>query len=275
LKIGIINVGVNTSHRKLRSPIFEDGTFEFVPIPRCSPSVCPDEPGNCLECIEEYTVFPRYCELPSPNGREFSEFIPSDRLKMRTDNDPEFQTFSYGDFPSRNSRASYLKKLDSGDRLFFLARLVKWSGSHFTNEAGFYLIGFFEIEYIFDEYELADMVKSRRFDEKFDRIKNNGHMLMAQNYPKSWFNEIMGWERSWVFTGSNRSRRFTYAVPVDRELVSEVMRDAEGRDWTWPENQTELQRIGSYTRSCRIIEDKSRIEKLYKAVEMCNPDVKL
>ena len=89
MKIGIANVGVNTSHRRLRSPIFEDGSFEFVPVPYCSPSDCPDELGNCSECIEEYTVFPRYCELPSSNGIEFSEFIPLDRLRTRAHNDPE------------------------------------------------------------------------------------------------------------------------------------------------------------------------------------------
>jgi hypothetical protein len=32
-RVFIINVGVNASHGGLKSPIFEDGTFEFVPIP--------------------------------------------------------------------------------------------------------------------------------------------------------------------------------------------------------------------------------------------------
>ena len=269
MKIGIANVGVNTSHRRLRSPIFEDGSFEFVPVPYCSPSDCPDELGNCSECIEEYTVFPRYSELPSSNGIEFSEFIPLDRLKMRTDNDPEFQSFTYGDFPS-NPRASNLKKLNPGDRLFFLARLVNWSGGHFNSKAGFYLIGFLEIKQIYDGYELVDMVESRRYDEKFEKIKNNGHMLMAQKYPEFWLNDSVGWKGSWVFSGSDRSKKFTYAVSFDRELASEVMRDAKGSEWTWPEKHTELQRIGSYTRSCRIIEDTSRIDKLYKAIEIRN-----
>ena len=29
----MVNVGVNASHGALRSPIFTDGTFEFLPIP--------------------------------------------------------------------------------------------------------------------------------------------------------------------------------------------------------------------------------------------------
>jgi len=32
-RIFLINVGVNASHGSLRSPIFEDGSFIFVPIP--------------------------------------------------------------------------------------------------------------------------------------------------------------------------------------------------------------------------------------------------
>jgi len=220
LKIIIINVGVNRSHHPLRSPIFENDTFEFVPIPHCSPSDCPDKPGNCSKCIEEYTVYPRYCEPSLSYAREFSEFIPPDRIKMRTHNDPEFKSYTYGDFPS-NPRASNLRKLSPGERLFFLARLVRWNRSYFTNEAGFYLIGFLQIDYIYNEDELVDIVESRRFDEKFERIKNNAHMLMAQKYPEFWLHDAEGWKGSWVFSGSDRSKRFTYAVPFDRELANE------------------------------------------------------
>ena len=272
LKIGIINVGVNTSHGKLRSPIFDDGAFEFVPIPCCPPTECPDETGNCSQCIREFSVFPRYEELYSPNGRKFREFIPPDLLKMRTHNDPEFKTFTYGDFPSLSPRASNLKRLETGDNLLFLARLVKWRDGRFTDNAGFYLIGFLEIEHIFDKDELVEMVETCRFDNKFERIKRNGHMLIAEKYPDFWLGDALGWKGSWVFSGSKRSERFTFAVPFNRELADEVMRDARGRRWTWPENQTELQRIGSYTRSCRIIENRTQIDKLWEIIRLYNPD---
>lgn len=250
-----------------------NSTFEFVPIPCCSPKECPNELGNCSECIEEFSVFPRYSELISPNGRKFSEFIPPSIIKMRTHNDPEFQSFTYGDFPSLMPRASNLKKLTTRDQLFFLARLVQWSGRHFINKAGFYLIGFLELEHIYDENELVRIVENRRFDEKYERIKNNGHMLMAKKYPEFWLEDALGYKGSWVFSGSKRSRRFKSAVPFNRELAMEMMLDAQGREWTWPENQTELQRIGSYTRSCRIIEDGARIDKLWKTIKFYNPDL--
>ena len=33
MRIYLANVGANSSHRHIVSPIFEDGTFEFLPIP--------------------------------------------------------------------------------------------------------------------------------------------------------------------------------------------------------------------------------------------------
>lgn len=253
MKVGIINVGVNASHN-IMSPIFDDCTFEFVPIPAQ------------IE-IEEDLVFPKYEELVSPNGREFAEFMPQQFLEMRTHNDPEFVTFTYGDFPTRSPRASNLMQLKPGDQLFFLARLVNWRNGGFTHQAGFYLIGFLDIEHVFDENELTAMVESRRFDDQFKKIKRNGHMLMAQKFPELWLDAHIGWKGSWVFLGSKNSRRFKYAIPFNRALADEIMFDALGNKWTWPENQTELQRIGSYTRSCRIIKDELRIDRLWKAIQ--------
>ena len=271
MKIGIINVGVNASHGSLMSPIFDGRTFEFVPIPACSPSECPVGSGNCSDC-KEFSVFPKYRDL-TPYGKGFIEFVPKWLLEMRTHNDPEFLTFTYGDFPSKSPRASNLMKLTSGDYLFFLARLVKWRNGNFTFQAGFYLIGFLEIENIFKENELAKMVEERRFDEEFRKIELNGHMLMAKRFPEFWLDDVMGWKGSWVFLGSKNSRRFKHAVPFNRALADEIMLDARGKKWTWPENQTELQRIGSYTRSCRVIEDKSRIDGLLETIRLYNKDV--
>lgn len=265
MKVGIINIGVNASHGNLISPIFDDGTFEFVPIPCCAPSECPSRPGNCSDCIEEYSVFPQYRNLTS-YAKNFSEFMPHQLLEMRTHDDPEFVTFTYGDFPTKSPRAFNLMKLTPGDHLYFLARLVKWRNGYFTYHAGFHLIGFLEIEHIFKEEELTEIVEGRRFDGQFKKIERNGHVLMAQKFPEFWLEDAMGWKGSWIFLGSKNSRRFKYAVPFNRALADEIMLDANGNKWTWPENQTELQRIGSYTRSCRIIEDESRIEKFWNAV---------
>ncbi len=267
LKIGIINVGVNASHGILRSPIFDDGSFEFVPIPtRCELSICLDNDGDCSKCPPHYSMFPRYEDLISPDGRDFSVYLPKEFLKLRTHNDPEFVTFTYGDFP-RVPRASNLQKLRVGDQLFFLARLVRWGEDGFRDEAGFYLVGFLDIEHVYDEVELLQMVVDGDFGGDFEKIRKNGHMLFAQEYPDVWLEETSG---SWVFKGSDRSRRFEHAVPFNRALADEIMRDASGNKWKWPEDETELQRIGSYTRSCRTLDDQNRIDELWRIVDSYN-----
>ena len=254
-------MGVNASHGTLKSPIFDDGKFEFVPIPLPS-------------SLQKYYVFPRFEELPSPNGRSFSEFIPHKFLTKRTDGDPNLTSIpiTYGDWPTKNSRAANLMRLNPGDQLFFLARLVSWSHGSFTHDAGFYFVGFLEIEHVFTENKLIDMATSRRFDERFEMIKRNGHILMMKDFTDLWLRDFpSGWKGSWVFLGSRKSKRFPYAVPFNRTLADEIMLDANGNKLTWPDDQTELQRIGSYTRSClKIIKAKSSIDRLWKVIRSYN-----
>lgn len=258
------------SHGTLRSPIFDDGSFEFIPIPTlCKLATCQVNGWDCSKCPPYYSVFPRYEELASPNGRDLAGFLPREFVRIRTHNDPEFVTFTYGDFPTAVPRASNLRRLKVGDQLFFLVRLVNWACGAFTDKAGFYLIGFLDIEHVYDEFELSEMVKSRRFDAEFEKIRRNGHMMMAREYPDNWLRKSSS---SWVFKGSDKSRRFRYAVPFNRLLADDIMLDARGNRLEWPENQTELQRIGSYTRSCRIIEDQDRIDRLWKFVRSCKID---
>jgi len=97
-------------------------------------------------------------------------------------------------------------------------------------------------------------------------------MLSAKKYPDFWMEDHLGWYGSWVFLGSEHSQRLNFAVPFTRYLADKTLLDAKGRNLVWPSNQTELRRIGSYTRSCRIIKDPIRIEKLYEEIRKYNPN---
>lgn len=62
------------SHGTLKSPILDDGSFEFIPIPtRCKLATCQVNGWDCSKCPPYYSVFPRYEELSSPNGRDLEE----------------------------------------------------------------------------------------------------------------------------------------------------------------------------------------------------------
>ena len=52
-------------------------------------------------------------------------------------------------------------------------------------------------------------------------------------------------------TGSPRSRRFDHAIPLTRTLAEDLLRDAAGAPFRWPSHRTDLQVIGSYTRTIR------------------------
>ena len=62
---------------------------------------------------------------------------------------------------------------------------------------------------------------------------------------------------------------FHKAVPVNRRMAERVFRDARGAPWDW-EDRTELQEIGSYTRSCRMVIDPNTPVGLIAAIRNKN-----
>ena len=109
-RIFLANVGVTASHR-FSSPVFADGTFEFIPIPEDR-----EMPGP-------YAV--RYRDLRSYNnpGCDLRDYVPGRLWDWPTHSDPEFESFTYGGNCETSPRAASLKHLVPGDFLFFLARL--------------------------------------------------------------------------------------------------------------------------------------------------------
>ncbi len=236
-RIFLANVGANASHR-FTGPLFEDGSFEFLPIPES-----PDISGS-------HAV--RYRDLHSFNTpeRDLTEYVPRRLWKASTHNDPEFSTFTYGDNCEASPRAASLKQMELGDFLFFIARLASSPGLPDADSLlldgpityGFYLIGFLEVE------SVLRSVRSKPNAEQMLRFSENAHVRRGLSDDRLW-------DGFWVFGGSERSERFRKAVPVTRELADRVFRAVGGEVWQWPDNRTELQVIGSYTRSCRCVID--------------------
>ena len=251
-RIFLANVGANASHR-FAGPIFPDGSFEFLPIPEDR-----DLPGPHAVRYRDLTSY-RYPE------RDLEEYVPGRLWDRPAHNDPEFETFTYGDNCETSPRAASLKRLELGDFLFFIARLRQQPGHARTpplrqqEESGFYLVGFLEIE------EVLRDVRSRPADDVISRFQANAHVRRG-------LTEAKLWDRFWVFRGSRRSRRFPRAVPVTRELADRVFTSADGSPWQWGGGRTDLQVIGSYTRSCRCVIDPTlpghadRAEVLWKWV---------
>ncbi len=100
----MLRVGIDTGSGGAHGPLFEDRSFEFVPIP--------DSSG-----VDPYT----YGNTVGRKGRKLVDYLP-ERLQARMRNqsihsDPEFATFTYGD---PTTPKAGLRRLDEGDmRIFY------------------------------------------------------------------------------------------------------------------------------------------------------------
>ena len=239
-KICLINVGANSAHRKLRSALFSNGSFEFIPIP---------DP-----CLNETTRGLRYNQLRAFNGLKICELISKDYQNQCAHNDPEFETYTYGDYPTCHARAANLKRLGKGDYIFFFARLVPWSKGQFGSGARFAIIGFIEIEKIFKD------ITRRPPEHEFNQIANNAHVIRGE--VNSFF-----YDGFWVFKGSPKSMRFSRAVTFNRELITECgIKDVKGAEIDWGKFSSELAAIGSYFRSSRLLENTRQIDILWDKI---------
>jgi hypothetical protein len=221
MKIIIINVGVNSTHGNLMSPICSDGTFKFVPIT--------SHDRQALKTIKTYR------EL----FHDDYSSIPEKKRNWKPHNDPEFETFTFGDYPDTKPN---LRKLEPGDLLFFLARLVEYENKSFNEDkCGFYLVGYFQIESILKN------VNKKPSESELRIYGQNAHIVEALEKPE-WFDGF------WVFKGSKKSMLFEKAIPFTKELLLKTITN-DGKELKWNNCRNENENIGSFTRPVRIVSD--------------------
>lgn len=128
MRIALLRVGIDSGSGGMDGPLFEDGGFEYVPIP--------DSKG-----VDERT----YGNQMARTGHPLSDFFPRSRpAAMRSQSmhlDPEFASFTYGD-PTPPKAG--LRGLAAGDLLVFYAGL---RGYGWDSPPALYLIGYFEVAF--------------------------------------------------------------------------------------------------------------------------------
>jgi hypothetical protein len=137
MKMVMIRVGIDSGCGGIQGPLFQDGTFEYIPIP--------DNDG-----VDNRT----YGNPPGIHGRPqigchsdncgplIGYFPRSRHQKMMNQSihfDPEFETYTYGE---PTGPKSSLKNLEEGDMLIFFCGLEGWG---FKCEPAIYLMGYFEV----------------------------------------------------------------------------------------------------------------------------------
>jgi len=221
-RIFLINVGANSAHRsKARCPIFDDGSFVFVPFPYDG-----DDDG-----MRPYPT----------NAWPFTYNLRWHQTHV----DPDWPQLTYGDY-FLNPRAAALKTVLPSDILLFWSLLWENTGDnwfHFTKRQSWHLIGALRIdEALWPGHRPSDAKVQNRL-----RASYNAHF----NGDDSPLND-----GNVVFVGTpEHSALFDFAVPLvtqlDRSsLLYRTFRTASGEPL--PLNGKHW---SSYTRSCRVICD--------------------
>ncbi len=132
-KAVLLRVGIDSGCGGIQSPLFDDGSFEFVCIP--------DNQGVSVH---------KYGTLVGRNDRPHSDYFPTRKqnavAQQHIHLDPEFETFTYGD-PTIPKRS--LQKLERGDYLILYCGLQQWhetTGWQADPPPALYIVGYFVVE---------------------------------------------------------------------------------------------------------------------------------
>jgi len=137
MKAMLLRVGIDKGCGGALSPIFKDGSFEYIPIPEFGSETCETK---------------TYQNTLGRTNRPLSYFLPEKICQNKMHFDPEFETFTYGD-PSKSKRKSLLK-LNKRDLLVFYAGLTPYQNDKYPN--ALYIIGYFTVENVVDFNELSE-----------------------------------------------------------------------------------------------------------------------
>ena len=144
----LLRIGLDSGYGGDVAPIFEDSTFEYVPIPEYDKS-------------SENRI---YSETYGRHGKLLSLYVGPRYKNMKIHFDPEFETFTYGD---HLKKGKVFGNLQTGDYVVFYAGLRPYHGD--SPPRGLYIIGFFCVDRV---YIYKDLVS----DEILNLLKNNAHV---------------------------------------------------------------------------------------------------
>jgi hypothetical protein len=171
LRVGVDSTSLNGTGG-FHAPIFEDNTFEFIPVPASIKGR--SNSGDREYCRRNFGYelnFGNTCDRTELPFVEYSKKERSRRLlsDLQIHVDPDFKNATYGDIVKRGrwiEKARKLEYLRNGDLLVFCSALDPWSKG--KQKKGLYIIGFFEVSkvYIFSE-------KSKTEARKMFRALNN------------------------------------------------------------------------------------------------------
>ncbi len=175
----LLRVGIDSGTGGALSPIFEDGTFEYIPIPERRP-------------IRKNIS---YETLVGCRGVALATYLPRRLAHVPPHVDPDFETATYGDAAPRKRRQ--LSKLERNDLLVFYCGLASQPPG---DRPRLFAIGYLRVKRVY-QVNRSNVVTRRRLENRFG---HTAHFILRVSDPE--FVLVEGFR-----TGSRRFRR---AIPL-------------------------------------------------------------
>ena len=226
MKAMLLRIGIDKGTDGALAPIFENGSFEYIPISE----------GDS-QSKEDRT----YKNTIGRSRKPLSTYLPKSIENRTIHFDPEFKTFTYGD---PTSKRKYLLKLRKDDILVFYSGLAPFENQRYRK--ALYIIGYFIVKKVVDFNQLTkgEIKKSYRL------YPNNAHLKRSDNVK-----DLV------IIIGSKRSKLLKKAV-----LISQRKYDKNGRPYEAVSRkmETTLGISGSIQRSIppRFIENSNNLKNL-------------
>lgn len=169
MKAMLLRVGIDKGKMDgALGPIFDDRKFEFVPIS----DYWSKKKSNMT-----------YRNTIGKSGKPFSAFLPESFADRSLHNDPEFDSYTYGDDTRKRNYFHNIRRPEDedpnmypGDFLVFYAGLKPYEAP--KQREGLYIVGYFEIEDIVDFRENIPENELGEYEWKF---QNNPHVPIPEN----------------------------------------------------------------------------------------------
>ena len=151
MKALLLRVGIDKGSGGTLGPIFDDGSFEFVPIPERFP----------------VTGAPTYNDRIGRHGKRLASYVPPAIKNAPMHEDPEFITNTYGD---ATTKRYYLLRLVKGDLLAFYAGLRPFNADR--DSEALYIIGYFSVKRV----SYFNSLSNQERHECQRAYRNNAHL---------------------------------------------------------------------------------------------------
>ncbi|PWI49617.1 hypothetical protein CEE45_00365 [Candidatus Heimdallarchaeota archaeon B3_Heim] len=232
MKAMLLRIGIDKGTDGALAPIFNDGSFEYIPI------------SEKKESAENRT----FITTIGRSGKFLSDYLPKKVASRKFHFDPEFETFTYGD---PTSKRNYLVNLIENDLLVFYAGLTPYKTNKYKE--ALYIIGYFTVDKVIDFSQT-----NRSVAKSHHKLFSNNAHIKRSHHSK---------DLIIVIGKKGNSRLLEEAVLISKPKLNKI-----GRIYhtVSPDMETLLGISGSIQRSIppRLIKDEKNITNLKRLLNI-------